>query len=649
MAASEREKLRKRTVVASDSRSRSRQPSDSRKVSSKSKTGRISKSKINRGSAKPQLPASKAELDAFLLKKIERQKLDKQRIDAAYKKASSVSHVSEYVLKSQDYIESKFEANAVSSAKAEGWSQFRPATAKRFGLKDLRNPYESIEARGRYMKFLMDTFNNDQALALAGYNAGEQAVIRYKNKIPPYAETQNYVRDITKMSATMEGSSPSTPVQTARPVSQSNSRPVRSNKQQASLMSRFNVNTNKALADSKKMRVKDFVPAAKPWQDKIFDWLPVTRYDSKVEQQKQVIADAKAANAIRDEQVEMKQLGKVFSSPNPSPEPRRSQSPVGTPTTSVSDKQLGRVLSSPNPSPELILSQPPVSTPITSVSDKPSDEVIQWSRSFDSKNVPAKGREVSVRTNPEVEETSKILGGRVPPVARRRSVSLPSAVQSRSDSQVLGRIASMSENFEPSVQTIPIVSAPPEVSMPSLSGERSISTPVAQVQQPAQPSIELLAPIEQLVIPQPTYVPVDTPSDVLSNIGVATRSVFNFAVDTATPYAAAFTKGSVEPSWFRTNELLGIKDYLRDRYKIKVAEDLTFLNYLASRVQVIEEVPYSRFEATVDGEQKFGLHGLRPTEVPQFSIPEFTTAESLYSTIEGQVLVVLSSLSEKGE
>jgi soluble lytic murein transglycosylase-like protein len=75
--------------------------------------------------------------------------------------------------------------------------QLMPATARRFGVGKIYDPRENIEGGVRYMRWLLDTFNGDIVLALAGYNAGEGAVMKYGWNIPPYRETQEYVRRIT--------------------------------------------------------------------------------------------------------------------------------------------------------------------------------------------------------------------------------------------------------------------------------------------------------------------------------------------------------------------------------------------------------------------------------------------------------------------
>lgn len=88
--------------------------------------------------------------------------------------------------------ESTYRKSAVSKKGAVGLMQLMPATAERFGVSDRLDERQNIEGGVRFLKFLLDTFK-DPKLAVAGYNAGEHAVMRHKNKIPPYPETQNYV------------------------------------------------------------------------------------------------------------------------------------------------------------------------------------------------------------------------------------------------------------------------------------------------------------------------------------------------------------------------------------------------------------------------------------------------------------------------
>lgn len=99
---------------------------------------------------------------------------------------------------SQMHQESSFKLRALSPKGASGLMQLMPATARRFGVTSIYDPRQNIDAGVKYMRWLLDAFNGDLMLALAGYNAGEGAVLRYGWNIPPYRETQEYVRRITE-------------------------------------------------------------------------------------------------------------------------------------------------------------------------------------------------------------------------------------------------------------------------------------------------------------------------------------------------------------------------------------------------------------------------------------------------------------------
>jgi len=94
--------------------------------------------------------------------------------------------------------ESTFKARAMSNKGARGLMQLMPGTAVRFGVTSIWDPKQNIEGGTRYMRFLLDKFDGDIQLALAGYNAGEGAVMKYGFRIPPYSETQEYVRRISR-------------------------------------------------------------------------------------------------------------------------------------------------------------------------------------------------------------------------------------------------------------------------------------------------------------------------------------------------------------------------------------------------------------------------------------------------------------------
>jgi len=92
--------------------------------------------------------------------------------------------------------ESSFKPRAMSNKGARGLMQLIPSTASRFGVTNIWDPKQNIEGGARYMRFLLNLFNGDVRLALAGYNAGEGAVMKYGYQVPPYSETREYVRRI---------------------------------------------------------------------------------------------------------------------------------------------------------------------------------------------------------------------------------------------------------------------------------------------------------------------------------------------------------------------------------------------------------------------------------------------------------------------
>lgn len=112
----------------------------------------------------------------------------REEIDAAARLAG----VSPRLMLSVIAAESGGNPRAVSHAGAQGLAQLMPATAQRFGVADPFDPAQNLAGSAAYLSELHKLFNGDTLLALAGYNAGENAVIRHKG-VPPYAETRDYV------------------------------------------------------------------------------------------------------------------------------------------------------------------------------------------------------------------------------------------------------------------------------------------------------------------------------------------------------------------------------------------------------------------------------------------------------------------------
>jgi len=114
--------------------------------------------------------------------------------------------------------ESGFKPDAGSHAGARGLTQLMPATAAGLGVTNVLDPVQNLNGGAKYLKQQLDAFNGDTALALAAYNAGPGAVKRFGG-IPPYAETQNYVRIVQQNAASFR--TPST-ASAATPYSSSN-------------------------------------------------------------------------------------------------------------------------------------------------------------------------------------------------------------------------------------------------------------------------------------------------------------------------------------------------------------------------------------------------------------------------------------------
>ena len=150
-------------------------------------------------------------------------------IDSYIVDSSRKYGVDPLLIYSQMHQESTFKLGATSPKGASGLMQLMPGTARRFGVEKIYDPKQNIEGGVKYMRFLLDTFNGDVVLALAGYNAGEGAVMKYGWQVPPYRETQEYVRRITdRYSAISDGRY----IQTAqrlkgsRSIKQKDSRPL---------------------------------------------------------------------------------------------------------------------------------------------------------------------------------------------------------------------------------------------------------------------------------------------------------------------------------------------------------------------------------------------------------------------------------------
>ena len=121
------------------------------------------------------------------------QRINADRYQPLVEKAAREHQVDRALLSAVITVESGFDPNAVSSKGAVGLMQLMPETARRYGITNLYDPAQNIQGGAKYLRYLMRKFNNDLSLTLAAYNAGEETIQRYGNRLPPYQETILYV------------------------------------------------------------------------------------------------------------------------------------------------------------------------------------------------------------------------------------------------------------------------------------------------------------------------------------------------------------------------------------------------------------------------------------------------------------------------
>ena len=121
---------------------------------------------------------------------------NKKRFAELIEQAANRHQVDARLVHAVIQTESAYNSSAQSPKGAVGLMQLMPDTARRFGVTDRNDPDQNVDGGTRYLKHLINLFNPNIDLAVAAYNAGENAVIRYNNSIPPYPETQNYVKQV---------------------------------------------------------------------------------------------------------------------------------------------------------------------------------------------------------------------------------------------------------------------------------------------------------------------------------------------------------------------------------------------------------------------------------------------------------------------
>jgi soluble lytic murein transglycosylase-like protein len=121
------------------------------------------------------------------------------RYDSIIEAAAASAGVDPNLLRAVIVVESGFNSRAVSKRGAVGLMQLMPATAARFGVANPYAPTDNVNGGALYLEFLITRFGRDLSLALAAYNAGEEAVQRNGGEIPPYSETLAYVPRVLKI------------------------------------------------------------------------------------------------------------------------------------------------------------------------------------------------------------------------------------------------------------------------------------------------------------------------------------------------------------------------------------------------------------------------------------------------------------------
>jgi len=122
--------------------------------------------------------------------------IDVNKYDQMIIRTANKYNIDSALVKAVIKAESNFNHQAVSPAGAQGLMQLMPATASHLQVKDVFHPEKNIEGGVRYLKYLLNVYRGNLTLALAAYNAGEGAVARYKNQVPPYRETKSYVERV---------------------------------------------------------------------------------------------------------------------------------------------------------------------------------------------------------------------------------------------------------------------------------------------------------------------------------------------------------------------------------------------------------------------------------------------------------------------
>ncbi len=157
-------------------------------VAPKNGTGRTARKLTGEFRPTPS-PAAPARVSSSSKRKLE-------EYDAFIESAATRYKIPVALVKAVMHAESAFNPNALSHVGASGLMQLMPATAQEMYVKDIFDPKENIEGGVRYLRVLANEFDGDMVKMVAAYNAGPDAVKKYKGQVPPYQETQAYVRKV---------------------------------------------------------------------------------------------------------------------------------------------------------------------------------------------------------------------------------------------------------------------------------------------------------------------------------------------------------------------------------------------------------------------------------------------------------------------
>jgi hypothetical protein len=122
--------------------------------------------------------------------------IDVNRYDHIIRRAADKFKIDSALIKAIIKAESNFNHQAVSRVGAQGLMQLMPATASSLQVEDAFHPENNIEGGVRYLRYLLNNYRGNLTLTLAAYNAGEGAVAKYNKNVPPYRETQNYIKRV---------------------------------------------------------------------------------------------------------------------------------------------------------------------------------------------------------------------------------------------------------------------------------------------------------------------------------------------------------------------------------------------------------------------------------------------------------------------